>query len=394
MIDFDNTQIAFAGKSDSALRWSSRLFKLMGSPLLVSLGETLQKIAFNLRLPVKGWIKKTVFRQFCGGEFIEECAATIAELHRFGIGTILDYSVEGKETEDELDASRDEIIATIQKANRHPAIPFAVFKLTGICRAQLLEKVNGGERQLSAAEENEWTAALDRLDAICKAAHEVRVPVFIDAEESYFQDAIDDLADRMMAVYNRHAPIVYTTLQMYRHDRLAFLKECCTRARQKGYVQGIKLVRGAYMEKERNQAASQGVPSPIYPDKAATDSAYDEALTYIVQHIDHIALCAGTHNEKSTALLLRLMEQQGIEKQDKRIYFAQLLGMSDHISYNLAHHGYNVAKYVPYGPIEDVMPYLIRRARENTSVAGQSGRELKLIVREQHRRKNNVHTSG
>lgn len=387
MVSFDNTEIAFAGKNDSDLQWSYRLFKMIGKPWLVKFGTVATNIAFAIHLPIKGLIKKTIFKQFCGGETITDCAVKIKELSDFGIGTILDYSVEGKSGESDLDRTRDEIISTIQTAKDNPKIPFAVFKVTGIVRTDLLEKVNTSDQELTAQEKTDYSKALARVHAICKTAYEANVPVFIDAEDSWFQDAIDRMANAMMAMYNKEKAIIFNTLQMYRHDRLAFLKKTHQEGISGGYYLGIKLVRGAYMEKEREKAEKEGYPSPIHATKAATDTDYDLALTYMVENIDRFSICAGTHNEQSSLHLINLLSAKGIEKSDSRVHFAQLLGMSDHISYNVAHEGYLVAKYVPYGPVKEVMPYLLRRAQENTSVAGQMGRELSLIVKEKKRRK-------
>jgi proline dehydrogenase len=387
MISFDNTEIAFGGKSDNDLQWSYRLFKMIGKPWLVKFGSGAANLALTLRLPVKGVIKKTIFKQFCGGESIADCEQKMNDLAKFKIGTILDYSVEGKSTEEVLDHTRDEVIATIKRAKGNPQIPFSVFKVTGISRTELLEKWNKADAKLSADDEKELQVVLARVDAICKAAFEADVPLFIDAEDSWFQDGIDRMTNQMMAKYNKQKAIVYNTLQMYRHDRLDFLKKTYQESVDGNYFVGIKLVRGAYMEKERERAAAEGYRDPIQPDKEATDRDYNLALEFMVDHLDKFSICAGTHNEKSSAYLVELMTKKNISKEDKRIYFAQLLGMSDHISFNLAHHGYNVAKYVPYGPVREVMPYLMRRAQENTSVAGQMGRELSLIVKEKERRK-------
>ncbi|MEO9532923.1 MAG: proline dehydrogenase family protein [Crocinitomicaceae bacterium] len=388
MISFDNTEVAFASKSDKDLQWSYRLFKMIGKPWLVSIGGWFQKVAFALRLPVKGIIKKTIFKQFCGGESIDDCDEKIASLAKFKVGTILDYSVEGKEEEDDLDRTKDEIIATILKSKGNNDIPFAVFKPTGICRCDLLKKANKSVADLSKKDAADWGVVLGRLDEICEAAFDNDVPVFIDAEDSWFQDAIDRMADSMMAKYNKEKAIIYNTIQMYRHDRLAFLKASHELAKKEGYILGVKLVRGAYMEKEREKAAAEGYPSPIQATKEATDKDYNLALAYMIEHVNEIWFCAGSHNEKSAEVLMELMQKHGVANDDERIYFAQLLGMSDHISFNLSDAGYNVAKYVPYGPVKEVMPYLMRRARENTSVAGQMGRELSLIVKEKARRKN------
>lgn len=387
MISFDNTEIAFAGKNNSDLNWTYRLFKMIGKPWLVKFGKFATNIAFAIRLPINGLIKKTIFKHFCGGETIVDCAQKINELGEFGIGTILDYSVEGKSTDDDLDATRDEIISSITMAKDTEHIPFAVFKVTGVARTSLLKKANIEGAELTDQEREDMAAAVKRVDAICGAAYTADVPVFIDAEDSWYQDAIDRMAKAMMMKYNKERAIVYNTVQMYRHDRLAFLKQNYQEAIAGNYIPGIKLVRGAYMEKERDFAEKNGIPSPIQATKADTDRDYDLGLEFVIQHIDKFAICAGTHNEASSRKLVELMAKYDLDKADKRIYFAQLLGMSDHISYNLAHEGYNVAKYVPYGPVKEVMPYLIRRAQENTSVAGQTGRELSLIITELKRRK-------
>jgi proline dehydrogenase len=307
-------------------------------------------------------------------------------LRKFGIGTILDYSVEGKESEADFENTKAEIILTVQEAARQSSIPFSVFKITGIARFSLLEKVNA-KQSLSETEKLEWERVQARVDAICAHAAQLAVPIFIDAEDSWIQDAIDGLADAMMAKYNTSSAIVYNTIQLYRHDRLAFLKTSHQKALQHNYFLGVKLVRGAYMEKERTRAVELGYIDPIQPNKEASDRDFDLAVNYCLDNIDRIAVCAGTHNEKSSLQLATAMESRNIARNDKRVFFAQLFGMSDHISYNLANAGFNVAKYLPYGPIREVIPYLIRRAQENTSVKGQTGRELTLILREMQRRK-------
>ena len=386
MISFENTEVAFKSKSDKDLKRAYRLFKLVGSPAIVKFGKWATNLALALRLPINGIIKKTIFRQFCGGETIAECEQAIQTLGQFGIGTILDYSVEGKTSEDDFDETVQEIIRTIDRGANDPNIPFAVFKLTGIARFSILERANTGVESLSGDEQREYAQLHERVDLICRAAFERKVPVFIDAEDSWIQDTIDRLAFEMITRYNAESAIVYNTIQMYRHDRLAYLSEMIEAARAAGVHYGVKLVRGAYMEKERERAAQKGYPSPIQPDKEATDRDFDRALELLVTNMDCIAFCAGTHNEKSSAHLASLIEEHKLEKTDTRIYFAQLLGMSDHISFNLSNASYNVAKYVPYGPVREVMPYLLRRADENTSVAGQTGRELSLIIKERNRR--------
>lgn len=386
MISFDNTEIAFKSKSNRDLKKAYWLFKMVGSPSFVKFGKWATNLSLKIHLPIEGAVKRTIFHQFCGGETIDECDPAIELLHQYGIGTILDYSVEGKITDAEFEHTTNEIIATIEKAKNNPAIPFAVFKITGITRFGLLENVNDPAYSLTDTEKREFHQLLERVDKICKKGFENNVPVFVDAEESWIQDAIDRLAVAMMAKYNKEHAIVYNTVQMYRHDRLTYLHECVHNAEKGNYYYGIKLVRGAYMEKERARAKEKGYLSPIQPNKAASDRDYDAALTYILQNLHVLALCAGTHNEESSEFLAQKLAEFNIDKSDKRIYFAQLLGMSDHISYNLSDAGYNVAKYVPYGPIKEVMPYLLRRADENTSVAGQTGRELSLITKEMKRR--------
>jgi proline dehydrogenase len=386
MISFDNTEIAFKSKSNKSLKRAYLLFKIIGNPSMVKLGKVATTAALNLRLPIKGLIKKTIFAQFCGGETIADCKSTIDLLGQYGIGTILDYSVEGKTSEEDFDATVKEIISTIETASKSKNIPFAVFKITGISRFSILEKANESIDNLTEKERSEYDSIVARINKICLAAFENQIPVFIDAEETWIQDTIDRITHQMMQTYNRENAIIFNTVQLYRHDRLSFLSNAIDVARKDGYHYGVKLVRGAYMEKERARAKEKGYPSPIQPDKIASDNDFDKALELVVNNIDVVSVCAGSHNEKSSLLLTELVKKNNIEKSDKRIYFAQLLGMSDHISYNLTHAGYNVAKYVPYGPVKEVMPYLLRRADENTSVAGQTSRELSLIMKEKKRR--------
>jgi proline dehydrogenase len=383
MVSFDNTENAFKAKSNSELSRSYWLFKLIGNPLLVKAGAGLGPLALNLGF--QGLIKGTIFKQFVGGENIRDCSETVKELGNYNIGTILDYSVEGKESEKDFENCLRETLETIHMAKADKNIPFCVFKVTGLARFSLLEKVSNGQ-PLSTAENMEWENVKNRVSKICQSAFESDQPVFIDAEESWIQLAIDTLANENMAKYNKTKPIVYNTYQLYRSDRLHYLIESIKEGKSSGYHVGAKLVRGAYMEKERKRAAEMNYPSPIQPSKEVTDEDYDNALKLCVENIDVVGLCAGSHNEKSSLYLVELMQQKKISISDKRIYFSQLLGMSDHISYNLSLNGYNVAKYVPYGPLKDVMPYLIRRARENTSVKGQTGRELNLIMKEKARR--------
>jgi len=387
MVSFDNTQIAFSSKNSADLKRSYWLFKMVSNPALVNMGKSLTTFAIKTHLPIKGIIKATIFKQFCGGEDIKECDKTIGLLGKFNIGTILDYSVEGKESESDFDACMNETIATIEKAKGNKHIPFCVFKVTGLARHELLEKVSA-KQTLNAGEIKEFERVHVRVNNICKTANSNNVPILIDAEESSTQQAMDDLANEMMGLYNRTKVIVYNTYQLYRKDRLSYLQESFALAEKGNHMLGAKLVRGAYMEKERKRAAAMNYPSPIHDKKEDADEDYNKALRFCIDHIDKIGICAGTHNEKSSMYLVELMKEKNIAPSHPHIYFSQLLGMSDHISYNLAEAGYNVAKYVPYGPVKEVLPYLIRRAQENTSVKGQTGRELSLIIKEKERRKN------
>ena len=383
--DLGDTRTAFAAMSDRDLRQAYWLFRIIGNPTLTAIGSNLSTFALALHLPVKGMIKATIFKQFCGGETIEESMGTAARLAKSSVGTILDYSVEGQEDDDTLDGTTHETVRTISMAAGRKDIPFCVFKPSGISPVQLLTSVSDG-KTLDAEEQREWTLVQGRMETICTAAAKAGVPVLIDAEESWMQPAIDAMADAMMARFNRERAIVFNTIQLYRHDRLNFLKASHAKAVSGNYHFGVKLVRGAYMEKERARAEANGYPSPIHADKAAVDRDYDDGLRFCAEHIDRFAVCVGTHNEQSTLLMAELMEKKAVPHNDRRIWFAQLLGMSDNITFNMAAAGFNMAKYVPYGPVREVLPYLIRRANENTSARGQTGRELGLILAERRRR--------
>jgi proline dehydrogenase len=384
--EFDNTEIAFQYRSNKELKRARFLFSSMGSPVLTGIGMKLTKLAIDWNLPVKGIIRHTLFDQFCGGETMDEAAATAAVIGKYGIGTILDYGVEGKESEQDFDKAVPEFIKAIEYAATGKNIPFISLKVTGFAYFALLEKIHAGA-QLSADDTAAWKRVQDRIDRICKAAADNNIMVLVDAEESWIQQPVDDLADAMMERYNKTKAVVFNTFQLYRHDRLLFLRASYKRAVDKGYLLGAKLVRGAYMEKERARAMEMGYPSPIQPDKAATDKDYDEAVLFCLQHLQGLALFIGTHNEASCLKAAKYMVEHQIPVHTDRVYFSQLYGMSDNISFNLAHEGYHVAKYLPYGPVKDVLPYLMRRAQENTSVAGQTGRELSLISKEMKRRR-------
>ncbi|MBL8185149.1 MAG: proline dehydrogenase family protein [Blastocatellia bacterium] len=385
-IDFQDTATAFADKSDTELQEKYRLFRMMNSPFLNAISTGAAKFALGLGLPVEGLIKRTIYEQFCGGETIEECQLVIERLGKAGIGTILDYSVEGKTKELEFDETKAEIMRTVERAKNDPNIPFAVFKVSGIAPLGTLERMSS-KKKLDAKSQMKCEAIHARVEEICSLAHRLGQPVFIDAEESWIQDAIDRMANEMMAKFNVGRAIVFNTVQLYRKDRLQFLRDSRKLAKREGFVLGMKLVRGAYMEKERERAAEMGYDSPIQPDKESTDADYDAAVDYCLSHLDEIAFVAGTHNEASTRRLVEQLHDQNVPPKHPHVNFSQLYGMSDNLSYVLAKHGYNVSKYVPYGPVKDAVPYLIRRAEENTSTAGQVSRELVLLEREMERRR-------
>lgn len=383
---FNNTETAFKLKSDSELERAYFLFKMIANEPLVRIGTAATKFALNLHLPVEGLIRSTVFDHFCGGVNKEDCMSVVDSLYGAGVSSVLDYSVEGKEEEAQFDATRDMILKLIRFADEKKAMPFSVFKPTGLGRFALWVKKSAGE-VLTSAEAEEWQRIVARYDLVCKTAHAAGISLLIDGEESWMQTAADDLCEQMMEKYNKESPIVFNTLQCYRWDRLEYLKEQHKKAQAKGYKVAYKVVRGAYMEKENDRAEEKEYPTPICESKQVTDTNFDAVMKYIIDHLEDISLFIGTHNENSNYLGMDLLESKGIAKTDTRVWFGQLYGMSDHISYNLASEGYNVAKYIPFGPVKDVMPYLIRRAEENTSVAGQTSRELSLLKKEKERRK-------
>lgn len=383
---FNNTADAFALKSDTELERAYFLFKMIASQPLVRIGTAVTNFALKAHLPVEGLIRATVFDHFCGGTTEDDCLPVVDKMYTKGVSSVLDYSVEAKEEENEFDKALDITLKVIEFSKTRQAIPFAVFKPTGFGRFNLWQKLGEG-KTLTVEEATEWQKVTNRFEKVCKAAHDANLPVLVDAEESWMQDAADNLVADMMAKYNKEKAIVFNTLQMYRWDRLDYLKKLQERAKKEGFHIGMKVVRGAYMEKENKRAEELGYISPICISKEATDINYNECIAYMIDHIDTMAIFAGTHNEDSSYKLMKLMAKAGLEKSDKRVWFGQLYGMSDNISFNLAANGYNVAKYLPFGPVRDVMPYLIRRAEENTSVAGQTSRELNLLKAERERRK-------
>jgi len=386
MVDYTNTEIAFKMRSNGELRRAEWLFELLGHPGLVKMGSQTALWALRQGLPIQGLVRQTVFRQFCGGETIDECTPVIQRMKGFGVHSILDYSVEGKERESDFDRTAQVTLDALKYAAQHTGVPLGVFKPTGLGRIALWEKVSAGQG-LNIEEQSEWERVRARVQKVCAGAKEAGVPVMFDAEESWMQEAADDLSLEMMRFHNRERVWIYNTVQMYRHDRLAYVRKSLDMAEKEGFKIGFKVVRGAYMEKERARAKAKGYPSPIQPDKASTDRDYDQAIALLLERLEGAALVAGTHNEESCRKLVEQMETRGIPASDPRVWFSQLYGMSDNLSFNAAAGGYNVVKYLPFGPVSDVMPYLIRRAEENTSIGGQTGRELRLIRQELKRRR-------
>jgi len=386
MVNFQDSKIAFERKSNKQLKKMAWLFGMMSRPWLVNLGSSLTLFGLKMGLPIKGIIKNTIFEQFCGGTSLNESLKTVNELSALGVETVLDYGAEAKESEADFDLTMTEFLKVIDFAAQTKSVEIVPIKVTGMARFDILEKLTAG-KSLDTEEQKSWDNTLARFYKLCRSAMEKDTALFVDAEESWIQGAIDDVTDLMMERYNTQKVVVYNTFQMYRHDRLEFLKKSYERAIEKGYLLGAKLVRGAYMEKERERAEKMGYPSPIQPDKAATDRDYDFAVAFCVQHYEKIASCLASHNQHSTELQIELMEKMGLQQNNPHLSFCQLYGMSDNLTFNLSKAGYRVGKYVPFGPINDVVPYLIRRARENSSVNGEVGRELKLIREELKRRK-------
>jgi len=385
-VSFDDTAAAFSFRDDRELKRIYWLFWLMNLGWLTHLAKYLIPIVIRLHLPVRKWIRNTLYQQFCGGETLEDVMQTAKRLDNAGMHIILDYGVEGKETEEVFEHTCTEYIRMITYASRQSNIPFIAVKMTGLARTQLLEKLHA-QHTLTEAEKTEWQKACQRLERIVKEAVQHHIGVMVDAEESWIQSPIDELVMKLMQTYNQQSAVLFQTYQLYRTDRLALLKSHVHQAKENGFILGAKLVRGAYLEKERKRAAEKGYPSPVHANKAATDKDYNEAIQYCMNYLDHVSCCIATHNEKSCQLAIQLMEEKQIASNHPHVYFSQLYGMSDHISFNLSKHGYRVCKYLPYGPLEDVIPYLMRRAQENTSVAGQTSRELRLIKQEIARRK-------
>ncbi|MDY9919274.1 L-proline dehydrogenase [Porphyromonadaceae bacterium NLAE-zl-C104] len=386
-VNFENTETAFRDQSNASLKQAYQLFKVMNNRRLVNIGKHLVNFAFAVHFPIEGIIRNTIYKHFVGGVSIEDCSKTITRLARYNVDSILDYAQEGEESEDAFNATCREVIRTVEFAGNHKNVPFSVFKITGVARFDLLAKVSE-QQPLTDEERAEFRSVEERVDAIFRRGFELDVPVLIDAEETWIQPVLDDMVMNLMSRYNKEKAIVQNTYQMYRHDSIERIKQHHRMALEGGFKFGLKIVRGAYMEKERNRAAERGYPSPIQPDKPATDRDFDDITRYFIEHLDSIDFMVATHNEESSLLLARLIDEYNLPRNHRGIYFSQLYGMSDHITYNLAEQGYNVAKYVPYGAVKTMMPYLFRRAEENSSVKGQTNRELKMIRTEIKRRRN------
>lgn len=385
MLSFENTEVAFRRMSNKDLNRAYFLFNTIKSNAVVTLGNLGIKVALSLHLPINWAVKPTVYSHFVGGETISECEPVARKLEQFNVGAILDYSVEGVEDDAGIQAALEETLRAVKNSAKDPNVPFSVFKPTAFAKEEVLVKESAGEK-LNEQEQEELKRFWERVGLLCKTAFENDVRIMIDAEDYKFQKAIDEVTDAMMAKYNKEKPIVFNTFQMYRWDRLDFLKQSHKKATEGGYWLGAKFVRGAYMERERRRANEMGYQSPIQTTKDDTDRDYNAALKYCIDNLDNISIFNGTHNEYSSSYMAELMNEKGIASDDDRCWFSQLYGMSDHISFVLADKGYNVAKYLPYGPVKHVLPYLFRRVEENTSVAGQTSRELGLILQEKKRR--------
>ena len=402
-ISFDNTEYAFAAKSDTELKKANFLFGIMGKAWLVNMGLKITPLAIKWGIPfTKTLIRQTIFKQFVGGETLEQTAKVADKLEAYKVQVILDYGVEGKEGEENFEHARDEFKRVIDYAATQPNIPFMSIKVTGFARFSLLEKLDEVMQKatgtlmkkylhavelLPDAEKEEWHKVRLRMQQLCEVADKKNIGILIDAEETWIQEPVDALTILMMDVFNKNKPVIYNTLQLYRHDRLQFLKDSYTAAEERNFILGAKLVRGAYMEKERNRAADKNYPSPIQPDKNSCDNDYNAAVEFCIDHVDKISVIVASHNEYSNLYTTQLLDKKGLPHNHPHVHFSQLYGMSDNITFNLAKSGCSVSKYLPFGPIKDVIPYLMRRAQENSSVSGQTGRELGLIKKELHRRK-------
>lgn len=385
-LNFNEPGIAFSDKSNKELTRTLLLFRLMKEKRMVTAGNKIISFTIKIGIPVSWALEPTIYKQFAGGKTMNDCLLIVHKLQNYNIKSVLDYSVENRSSLEGMDHSLEETLRTIVNASENPNIPFAVFKPSAFASSLLFDHAISGQ-PLDAKMQKLYSDFYTRVDILCNRAYEMNVPIMVDAEESWYQHLVDEIIEEMMEKYNKKKAIVFSTLQMYRHDRIQFFKEQIEKARVKNYFLGVKLVRGAYMEKERNRALQKGYPSPICKTKQETDATFHQALVIALDHIDRVEIFCGSHNEQSVLFLAQEMTKRDIKPDDKRIWFSQLYGMSDHITFNLAHQGFNVCKYIPYGPVKSVIPYLFRRAEENSSITGQTTRELNLLKQERLRRK-------
>ena len=387
-MNFENTEHAYKLKSNRELFRALYLFKLISNQRLVAFLTKGAILAIKFKLPISFLFKYTVFKQFCSGISEKDSIDEVVRLASYNVKSYMHYASESQKSEVGMDESLTKILDTLKFSSGKSALEFTVFKATSLGPIDLFEKVSAGIG-LNYEEKNIWRRVLKRIEVCCKTARSLNVKIFIDAEESWIQSAIDDIAESMMAKFNTKKAYVFTTIQMYRIDRLAYLKKIIDKAEEKKNLIGVKLVRGAYMEKENIRAKNLGISSPICKNKKETDLNFDKALELIIDKVHICNLFIGSHNEESIIKATKLMNKYKYKNNHPFIWFSQLYGMADHISFNLALEGYQVVKYVPFGPVKEVIPYLIRRAEENTSVSGQTPRELNLIKKEIRRRKIN-----
>lgn len=386
MAILDNTEIAFKSRSTGELKKAVLLFRFMSYPFLVKISGILAGLALRINIPLGWLVRPTIFSHFCGGETMQESLSVVQHLSAFNVKSVLDYAAENQSTDVSIEQVMRETLRTIDLASENPGIPFAVFKPSAFASKDVLSAASSYAPS-GSGELREIEKFRNNIRVLCQAAYDKGIPVMIDAEESHYQPVVDKLATEMMELFNKEKPVVFNTLQMYRHDRLQFLNECIRQSEEKNYYPGVKLVRGAYLDQERDRAKKMGYPSPVYPDKESTDNAFDQAVAICIQNLERTSVFIGTHNENSILLLIDLLIKHRIRKDDPRVYISQLYGMSDHISFNMAAASYNVAKYLPYGPVKYLLPYLIRRAEENKSIGGQAGRELLQLKKEIDRRR-------
>jgi proline dehydrogenase len=404
-ISFENTECAFAAKSSQDLKKANFLYNVMGNPWVVNAALKITPLFIKWKIPFTNFlIRKTIFQQFVGGETLTETKSVVDKLAKYNVQVILDYGVEGKDGEENFENAREEFIKVIDYASTQANIPFMSVKVTGFARFALLEKLDTAmhaepgtlmKRYLYAvetltdSEKEEWHKVRLRTQQVCEAGDKKNVGVLIDAEDTWIQGPVDALTILMMDIFNKEKAVIYNTIQLYRHDRLQFLKDSYTASVERNFIFGIKLVRGAYMEKERNRALEMNYASPIHADKEACDNDFNASVEFCIDHLDKISVIVASHNEYSNFFTTQLLDQKGLQHDHPHVHLSQLYGMSDNITFNLAKSGFSVSKYLPFGPIKDVIPYLMRRAQENSSVSGQTNRELVLIKKELQRRKHN-----